>query len=298
MKYAAIDIGSNAVRLLFMEVFEYESNGPVFKKDALYRMPIRLGEDVFTEDEITEEKIKRLINTMIAFNHLIKAYKPEDYMACATSAMREASNRDSILERIKEKSGIDVEIIDGKREADIIYSNHIAETLDPKGNYIYIDVGGGSTELTLISKSEIVDTESFTLGTVRILKNRHKESEWKRMKKWLKKHTSSYPGLMSIGSGGNINKIYSLSGKKLGKPLSYKKIKKMYEELSFYSYEERIKKFGLKSDRADVIIPASNIYLSVMKWANIKKMYVPEIGLADGVIHLLYEKQKNANQVL
>lgn len=295
MKYAAIDIGSNAVRLLFMEVFEYEKLNPVFKKDALYRMPIRLGEDVFTKNEITEEKIKRLIHTMIAFRHLIKAYKPVDFMACATSAMREATNSDKIIQRIEKDAGIEVEIIDGKREADIIYSNHIAEKLDPGGNYIYVDVGGGSTELTLISKSNIVNTESFTLGTVRILKNTHQESEWKRMKKWLKKHTSSFPGLLSIGSGGNINKIYSLSGKKQGKPLSFKKIKKIYEELSFYSFEERIKKFGLKSDRADVIIPASKIYLSVMKWANIRKMYVPEIGLADGVIHLLYEKQNNGN---
>lgn len=277
-----------------MEVFEFENAGEtVFKKDALYRVPLRLGEDVFTKGVISDEKISRLIDVMIGFYHLIKAYKPVDYLACATSAMREAKNREDILEKISENSDIDIEIIDGKREADIIYSNHIAEKLDPKGNYLYVDVGGGSTEITLISKSKIIDSESFNLGTVRILNNKHDKNEWKRMKNWLQKNTPSFPSLMSIGSGGNINKIFSLSGEKLGKPIKYNKIKKIYKELSFYSYKERIKKFGLKSDRADVIIPASEIYLSAMKWADIKKMYVPEIGLADGIIHLLYEKQKN-----
>lgn len=296
MKFAAIDIGSNALRLLFMEVFEFGgAEGALFKKDALYRVPLRLGEDVFIKEKISDEKASRLLDVMIAFHHLIKAYKPVDYMACATSAMREATNREILLRRISEKSNIDIEIINGKREADIIYSNHIAEKLDPKGNYIYIDVGGGSTEITLISKSKIIDSESFNLGTVRILNNKHDKDEWKRMKKWLHKKTSSYPSLMSIGSGGNINKIFTLSGEKTGVPLTYKRIEKIYKELNFYSYEERIKKFGLKSDRADVIIPASEIYLSAMKWSKVKKMYVPEIGLADGIIHLLYEKQKNGN---
>ncbi|MGH7884695.1 MAG: exopolyphosphatase [Thermodesulfobacteriota bacterium] len=293
MKFASIDIGSNAVRLLFMEVFEFENENTIFKKDALYRIPLRLGEDVFTDNFISDEKVSRLLDTMIAFDHLIKVYKPLDFMACATSAMREASNRDLVLKKIRDEVGFNVEIIDGKQEADIIYSNHIAEKLDPGGNYLYIDVGGGSTELTLISKSKIVTSESFNLGTVRILKNKNLQSEWSGMKKWLQKNTSSYPSLMSIGSGGNINKIYTLSGEKPGKPLSYKKMLKIDQELRFYSYEERIKKFNLKSDRADVIVPASKIYISAMKWANIRKMFVPEIGLADGLIHLLYEKQKN-----
>ena len=293
MKFAAIDIGSNAIRLLFAQVFEFEKSDPVFKKEALYRVPLRLGEDVFTENKISTEKTSRLISTMHAFKHLIEAYRPISFKACATSAMREASNGKAVIEKIYKETSIDVEIIDGKREADIIYSNRIAEKLDPKGNYLYIDVGGGSTELTLISKSKIITSGSFNIGTVRILNKLDIKTEWKKMKKWLKDNTNKYPSLLGIGSGGNINKIFTLSGKKHGKPLPFKKIKQIYDELNFYTYKERIKKFGLRSDRADVIIPASEIYIAVMKWGDINKMYVPEIGLSDGIIHLLYEQYKN-----
>ena len=291
MKFAAIDIGSNAVRLLFSQVFENGKN-LTFKKDALFRVPLRLGEDVFVNGKISKEKVSNLIDTMIAFKHLIKAYKPVDYRACATSAMREADNRKEILKVIKEKAGIKLEIIDGKKEADIIYSNQIAEKLDNKGNYLYIDVGGGSTELTLISKSRIISSQSFNIGTVRTLKKKDKKSEWSSLEKWLKENTGLYPEISGIGSGGNINKIFSMSGNKQGKPLSLKSIKKIFSELSNHSLEERITKLGLRPDRADVIIPAANIFISVMKWAGIKNLFVPQVGLSDGIIHVLYEKQK------
>lgn len=294
MKFAAIDIGSNAVRLLFSQVFE-DKKTSTFKKDALFRVPLRLGEDVFVNNKISNEKTSELVDTMIAFKHLIKAYKPESYMACATSAMREAENRDEVVNLIKKKSGIDLEIIDGKKEADIIYSNQIAETLNKKGNYLYIDVGGGSTELTLISKSRIISSQSFNIGTVRFLKKKELKSEWTKMEKWLKENVCLYTSVSGIGSGGNINKIFKMSDLKEGKPLQLKNIKKIYNELDSLSLQERITILGLRPDRADVIIPAAKIFISVINWAKIKNLYVPQVGLSDGIIHVLYEKQKREN---
>lgn len=292
MKFAAIDIGSNAVRLLFAQVFEFKDK-TVFKKDALYRVPIRLGEDVFTGEKISNEKIDNLVDTMIAFNHLIKAYHPLSYMACATSAMRESANKNEIIAKVKKKAGVDIEIIDGEREAEIIYTNHIAGNLDKNGNYFYIDVGGGSTEITLISESKIVNSQSFNVGTVRLLKNQVKKSEWQKMKEWLKDQTLYYKLIEGIGSGGNINKIYNMTSKKNGKPINKKNIKDLYKKLISLSYEDRISKLGLRPDRADVIVPAAEIFLSVFKWGKIKKMFVPQFGLSDGIIHVLYERQKN-----
>jgi len=291
LKFAAIDIGSNAVRLLFSQVFE-DGKSATFKKDALFRVPLRLGDDVFVNGKISKEKLSSLIDTMIAFKFLIKAYKPVDYMACATSAMREAGNKNVILKKIKKESGITLEIINGKKEADIIYSNQIAEKLDKKGTYLYIDVGGGSTELTLISQSRIASSQSFNIGTVRFLKKKDLKSEWTKMEKWLKENTGLYTSIAGIGSGGNINKIFRISGIKEGKPLLLKNLKKIFNELNAHTLEERITKMGLRPDRADVIIPAANIFLTVMKWAKIKSLYVPQVGLSDGIIHVLYEKQK------
>ena len=294
MKFAAIDIGSNAVRLLFSQVFETKDS-TTFKKDALFRVPLRLGDDVFVNNNISKEKVSSLVDTMIAFKHLIKAYKPLDYMACATSAMREAGNREQILQKIKKEAGIKLEVIDGKREADIIYSNQIAEKIDKSANYLYIDVGGGSTELTLISNSSTVISQSFNIGTVRILKNQNLDNEWQKMEKWLKKSTASYIPVNGIGTGGNINKIFKFSHNKDDKPLQYKNIRKINNILKKHSVEERITKLGLRPDRADVIVPAATIFISVMKWAKIKKLFVPQIGLSDGIIHILYEKQKKQN---
>ena len=291
MKFAAIDVGSNAIRLLFTQVLE--NKGEIFfKKDSLFRVPIRLGEDSFVKRNISDEKADSLIKTMMAFKYLIEAYSPLDYMAIATAAMREAENSHDIVNAIRNESGINLEIIDGQREAEIIYSNHIAEKLDAKGNYLYIDVGGGSTELTLISSSAIVDSHSFKLGTVRLLKEKVPKTEWQVMKNWIKEISLDYPSIKGIGTGGNINKILKMSLKEDGELLSYKDIKKVSDLVNSFSYEDRISKLNLRPDRADVIIPATKIFLRTIKWANIKELYVPTIGLSDGIIHVLYEKQK------
>ncbi len=291
MKYAAIDIGSNAVRLLFMQVFE-DTPRTFYKKDALFRVPIRLGEDAFVKKRISPEKEESLLNTMIAFKHLIKAYRPVSFMACATSAMREARNGRQVVERIEKATDIKIEIIDGGREADIINSNKITETMSKDGQYIYIDVGGGSTELTMLSREGIADSSSYNIGTVRMLAEQADPAEWERMKKWLKMHRKKNDAIYGIGSGGNINKIFNLTGQQAGKPVSAKQLTMVYEQLSSHTYEDRIRVLGLRPDRADVIIPAFKIYLSVMKWAGIKKLYVPEIGLSDGIIHVLHERHK------
>lgn len=292
MKLAAIDIGSNAVRLLFTQVLDHALT-PFFKKDALFRVPIRLGEDVFGDGIISEGKANSLVHTMIAFKHLIEAYRPADFMACATSAMREATNGREVVTRIRDEAGMKIEIIDGNREANIIYSNNIVESLDKHKIYLYIDVGGGSTELTLIAEGEIRTSRSFNLGTVRILKERDSSEEWRNLKDWLSNHVSKTDPVQGIGSGGNINKIFALTRGKRDRPLSYKKVKQIYNALAEYNLEERIRKFNLRPDRADVIIPAGLIFKSIMKWANIDEIWVPQIGLSDGIIHVLYEKQKN-----
>lgn len=291
MKFAAIDVGSNAIRLLFAQVFE-RKDGPFFKKDSLFRVPIRLGKDAFVKRKISDEKADSLIKTMIAFKYLIEAYNPLDYMATATAAMREAENSHEIANAIYDETKLDLQIIDGQREAEIIYSNHVAEQLDNKGNYLYIDVGGGSTELTLISSSVIVDSCSFKLGTVRLLEEQVPKTEWQRMKTWIKESASDYPSIKGIGTGGNINKILKMSMKEDGEFLSYKNIKKVSDLVNSFSYEDRISKLNLRPDRADVIVPATKIFLKAIKWADINELYVPSIGLADGIIHVLYEKQK------
>lgn len=296
MKFAAIDTGSNAVRLLLSRVIENGSQ-PLFKKESLIRIPIRLGEDSFIQKKISAEKTNNLIKTMIGFKNLIEAYEAVDYIACATSAMREAENGNEIVEKIKKESGINLEIINGKREAEIINSNHIEKKLDQDSSYLYIDVGGGSTELTLFSKNESVTSKSFDIGTVRLLENLVPKTSWKDMKNWIKETSVEFQPLFGIGSGGNINKIFRLSMKSEKKPLTYKNIKKISDYLRSFTLEQRVKVLNLRPDRADVILPAAQIYMSVMKWGKIKQMFVPQIGLADGLIHILYEKHKENNTI-
>jgi len=290
MKFAAVDVGSNAVRLLFTRVFQSDFNAPFFKKDSLIRMPIRLGDDAFSHKVISEEKKQKIIRTMIGFKHLIDAYQPLDFMACATSAMREANNGMEIVEEIKQTSGIDIQIVPGKREAEIIYSNHIENLLDINKSYLYIDVGGGSTEITIFSEGKVLTSNSFKIGAIRILKNMIQEDDWKEMKSWIKSVTRKRDNMYAIGSGGNINKLFRISRQKDNKPLKRKKLEQIAYLISQYTFDERIKKLGLRPDRADVIIPASEIYLTVMKAAKIKKIYVPQVGLADGLVHILYDK--------
>ena len=291
MIFAAIDIGSNAVRLLFCHVHEQKGKA-IFKKGELIRLPIRLGDDSFLTKEISVPKTEKLIAAMRGFRELIKVFDVISFRACATSAMRDATNGKHIIEQIKKETGIEVELLDGKTEADIIFSNHVEEILDLKQSYLYIDVGGGSTELTLISAGKVLASKSFNVGTIRMLHERVEKEEWEHYKQWIKKHTSGIKPLSAIGSGGNINKLYKMSGKKENKYLGYEKLKDMHDMLSSYTYEERVTVLGLNPDRADVIIPATKIFLSAMKHAEIDKIIVPQIGLSDGIVHLLYEDFK------
>ncbi|MGN7205065.1 Ppx/GppA phosphatase family protein [Pedobacter sp. SAFR-022] len=289
LRYAAIDIGSNAVRLLIADISlgnqRYE-----FKKNTLIRVPLRLGDDAFLNKEISERKIEDMVKTMTAFKNLMDVYQVSHYIACATSAMREAGNGKEIVKIIKRKANINLEIIEGQREASIIAANHIEETLDENRGYLYIDVGGGSTELTIFVNRKQVASKSFNIGTIRILDNQDKPETWDEMKDWVKVQTKNYKNLAAIGTGGNINKLFRMSDEKDGNPMSFTKLKNLYNDLNSYSLKERIRVFKLNADRADVIIPASEIYLTLMKWTGIKQIYVPRVGMVDGIINLLIEE--------
>jgi exopolyphosphatase/guanosine-5'-triphosphate,3'-diphosphate pyrophosphatase len=293
LRYAAIDVGSNAVRLLIANIIE--NNGSVsFKKNTLVRVPVRLGDDAFLNKHISDKKADDLVKSMQAFKNLMEVFKVTDYMACATSAMREADNGAQVAERIKAEAGIDLQIVHGQNEAEIIYASHAEINIDKDKNYLYIDVGGGSTELSLFSRGELQASQSFNLGTIRILDNQDKEETWNEMKDFIREHTRHHKNIFGIGTGGNINKLYKLSNEKDGAPLTYVKLKSLYNYLDSFSMKERINVLGLNQDRADVIIPACEIYLTVLKSANIKSMYVPTVGMVDGIIQTLIEKNLNA----
>lgn len=289
LRYAAIDIGSNAVRLLIADINKTE-NGYSFKKNTLVRVPLRLGDDAFLDQRISERKIEDLLKTMAAFKNLMDVYHVKTYLACATSAMREAGNGDDIIKRVKEETDVDLEIIEGQREANIIYSNHIEENLDIKKSYLYIDVGGGSTELSVFVNKVPVASKSFDIGTIRILDNQDKDETWEEMRLWVKEQTKTLKNVAGIGTGGNINKLFRMSDEKEGMPMSFLKLKTMYNDLNSHSLKERISIFGLNPDRADVIIPACEIYITLMKWTGIKQIYVPKVGMVDGIINLLIEE--------
>lgn len=287
-KYAAIDIGSNAVRLLISNIIEETSKPVRFKKSSLVRVPIRLGEDVFINNEISPENIIRMQDTMKAFKLLMQSHRVERYKACATSAMREASNGIEVANLIKETAEIDIDIIDGEEEAAIIAATDLSAYIQPDKTYLYVDVGGGSTEFSIIHNKETVASKSFRIGTIRILKDIVKREKWIELEQWIKAETRSFDKIEVIGSGGNINKIFKISGKAIGKPLTYFYLSSYYHTLRSYSYEERITELDLNQDRADVIIPAMQIYLSAMKWSRAKHIYVPKIGLSDGIVKSLY----------
>jgi exopolyphosphatase/guanosine-5'-triphosphate,3'-diphosphate pyrophosphatase len=290
LRYAAIDVGSNAVRLLIAEIIE--NNGSIsFKKNTLLRVPVRLGDDAFLNKRISDKKANDLIKSMQAFRNLMDVFKVVDYMACATSAMREAVNGQEVANRIKEEAGINLEIVHGQNEAKIIYASHAEVNIDKGKNYLYIDVGGGSTELSLFSGEQLLASQSFNLGTIRILDNQDKDETWTEMKNFIREHTRSQKNIFGIGTGGNINKLYKLSGEKdNSEPLSYIKLKALYNYLNSFSLKDRINVLGLNQDRADVIIPACEIYLTVLKCAGIKSIYVPSVGMVDGIIQTLIEK--------
>jgi exopolyphosphatase / guanosine-5'-triphosphate,3'-diphosphate pyrophosphatase len=287
-KYAAIDIGSNAMRLLITNIVEQEGKETQFNKSALIRVPIRLGQDAFTVGEITDENIDRMIDAMKAFKLLMKVYKVERYMACATSAMREAYNGKEVADIIKKKADVKIEIIDGKKEAAIIASSDLHHFIKTDQTYLYVDVGGGSTEFSLFSEGKMITSKSFKNGTVRLLNNMVNDIVWQEIEKWIKINTEPYENITLIGSGGNINKIFKLSGKAQEKPLSYIYLNAEYQKLNSLTYEQRIAELGLNTDRADVIIPALRIYLNAMKWSGARNIYVPKIGLSDGVVKAMY----------
>jgi len=289
-KYAAIDIGSNAVRLLISTITEQEGKEPIFKKTSLVRVPIRLGADVFMTKLISEENKIRLKDTMEAFKLLMKSHKIEKYKACATSAMREADNGEEVAKLILEKTGVEINIIDGTDEAAMIAATDLNVLIQSDKTYLYVDVGGGSTEFTLYSKGKTIVSRSFKLGTVRLLGNIVKDQIWQETEAWIKEVTKDYSKINLIGSGGNINNIFKSSGKSEGKPLSFLYLSSYYQLLNSFTYEERITELNLNEDRADVIIPAIKIYLSAMKWTRARRIYVPKIGLSDGIIKSLYQE--------
>lgn len=289
MKIAAIDIGSNAARLLINEV-KINNRKPEFIKLNLLRIPLRLGMDVFTIGKIGPEREKMVIDSMKIFSDLMKIYKVEHYRACATSAMRDAANGNEIIKQVKDASGINIEIISGDEEATLIYENHVAEGLDKEFAYLYIDVGGGSTELTFYENGKMVYERSFNIGTIRLLNNLVTMENWHEMKEEIKKNIVSKKPIVAIGSGGNINKVFSMSKTKDGKPMSLSHLKKVYKEFNELSVEERMTKHSLREDRADVLVHALNIFNNVMAWADINKIFVPKISVADGLIQNIYSQ--------
>ena len=290
-KYAAIDIGSNAMRLLVQNIVEAPGEPVQFFKNTLIRVPVRLGEDSFSSGLITAENILRIRKSLQAFQLLMQVNGVEKYRACATSAIREARNGQEVLTNIQRELGMAVEVIDGKTEASIIAGTDLRRLIEQDKSYLYVDVGGGSTEFTLFSGGEIISSRSFRIGTVRLLKEMVTDDDWASLKEWLSREVAGQPGLSIIGSGGNINKLFKLSGRKRGQPLSYVWLNAQYHYLQGMSYEERIYRLGLNPDRADVILPATRIFLLASKWSGARKIHVPQLGLSDGIIRDLYFRE-------
>ena len=289
-KLAAIDIGSNAIRILIANVVQEVGEYPVYMKSEMIRVPIRLGQDSFTVGEISKKNMKRVVKAMKAFKLIMKVNGVKHYMACATSALRESNNADELVARVKKKSKIKIEVIDGRKEAEIISNTTILDSFGQNRNYLYVDVGGGSTEFSVLQDGKRIVSKSFKTGTVRMINNMVNEKVWFEIEKWIQTHTAGIEKIALLGSGGNINKIFKLSNTKEGKPLTYIKINTFYQDLKMLTYEQRILKYNLNLDRADVILPALEIYLKALKWSGATKVFVPKIGLADGMIKMMYKK--------
>ncbi len=291
-KFAAIDIGSNAVRLLIANILEHKNGTIEIKKNSLVRVPIRLGEDVFTKGDISIRKAGNLIDAMQAFTLLMRVHKVENYKAFATSAVRSAGNGKELIDRVLEKTDIDIEVINGEKEAEIIFLTNIKNYIEEDKTYLYIDVGGGSTEFTIFSKGKVIARRSFPVGTVRFINGMVKEEYFNgEVKSWVKENTKDLGEVIAIGSGGNINKIYKMAEVKEGIPLTYDYLKSQYDFLKGLTYDQRMDDLGLNPDRADVIVPATRIYLSAMKWSGAEEIYVPKIGLADGTIRYICKEK-------
>jgi exopolyphosphatase/guanosine-5'-triphosphate,3'-diphosphate pyrophosphatase len=292
VRLAAIDIGSNAARLLITDVISGPQGVPDFIKTVLVRVPLRLGLDVFDKGGISPAKVEKLIKTIKAYKLLLDVYEVKHLKACATSAMRDATNAPEIIKKVKTETGISIEIISGDQEASFIYENHVAENMTSDESYLYIDVGGGSTELTFFSDGKLIFKKSFNIGTIRLLKNQVDEAMWNEMKEFIRINTKGYHHVTAIGTGGNINKVFSISKRKEGKPLTLDLLRDYYKEFSSISIAQRISLYKLREDRADVIVPALLIYINAMRWSEAQEIFVPKIGLADGLIHNLYEEIK------
>lgn len=289
MLFASIDIGTNAVRLFFANVFEKKGSTSV-EKASLIRIPLRLGEDVFSIGYISIEKTRKLLDTMKAFKLLIDVYEPVNYIACATAAMREASNSIEIIEKIRKEANLEIRIIDGIEEANILGATNNINVSGKHNLSMYVDVGGGSTEISIVLNHKMIDSISFKIGTIRLLNEKVENCEWESLKTWLKKYKNDFGKVFLIGSGGNINKISKIYGDNISNTLNYSDIKKAFSHLNKYTLNERIELLGMRPDRADVILPAATIFISIMKWAKIDSIYVPKIGLADGLIHKLFNE--------
>ena len=290
MTLAAIDIGSNAARLLISEPKPFHDGSVDFVKLNLLRIPLRLGFDVFDTGVISPAKQTELVDTMRIYRDLMKLYKVQSMKICATSAMRDAANREEVIAAVKKETGLSIDVITGHQEASIIYETHIAETLVSGKNYLYIDVGGGSTEVTLFAKGLTIFKESFNIGTIRLLGDSVSEAQWDAMKWYLRTNVKDYQPLEAIGSGGNINKIFSISKRKEGRPLSLELLRDYHKEIGARTLEERRHLYGFRDDRADVIVPALQVFINIMRWAGAAEIYVPKIGLADGLVKVLYEE--------
>ena len=295
--YAAIDIGSNAVRLLIKQL--ESDDKPLFSKVLLLRVPLRLGFDVFASGRISEKKEKNMIRLMKAYKNLMKIYGVSAYRACATSAMRDAENGPDIIRAVEKKTGIKIEIIDGQEEARMIYNNHIEYMKGRKGNFMYVDVGGGSTEINLLADGELVCSRSYNIGTVRLLNGAVSESEWQRLGKDMKDLVLSYPGINIIGSGGNINKLIKLVKARDSRHsrMTVASLHELYDRLKDMTVEERMEEYAMKPDRADVIVPAGKIFLTIADITGATYIYVPVIGLADGIIDGLYTSRTSGRQI-
>lgn len=288
MTLAAIDIGSNAARLLISEPKPFRDGSVDFVKLNLLRVPLRLGFDVFDTGVISPAKQQELVDTMRIYRDLMKLYKVERMKICATSAMRDAANREEVIARVKKETGLEIDVITGHQEASIIYETHIAETLVEGKNYLYIDVGGGSTEVTLFAKGQTIFKESFNIGTIRLLRGQVDEARWESLKWYLRTNVKEYQPLEAIGSGGNINKVFSISKRKEGRPLPLELLRDYHKEIGARTLEERRHLYGFRDDRADVIVPALQVFINIMRWSGAEEIYVPKIGLADGLVKVLY----------
>ena len=286
-RFAAIDVGSNAMRLMIARINTSDNNTQLYK-EAFFRVPLRLGSDVFRLQRLSKETQVKLMKSMEAFRNLVEVFEPISLKACATSAMRDSENGPDVVAAIKEQTGITLDIISGSDEAELIFSTHIRKKLDPGKPYLFIDVGGGSTELMLYKDNNVVCSRSFNIGTVRILNDAVNIEEWDLMREWLRSRINGLEA-MGIGSGGNINRLNRMAKKDETRVLSRSKLQQLYKNLSSMDIDTRISSFRIKPDRAEVIVPAAEIYLKVMKWGKIKELMVPKFGLSDGLIHQQYE---------